>query len=403
MPNVRARADACPGALRTHDAADGPLARVRVPGGAVTSAQLRVLGAAARELGGDVIELTSRGNLQLRGVRDPERLAGRLEAAGLLPSPSHERVRNIVASPLGGRGVHGTLATDPLVTALDLALCANARLAGLPGRFLFALDDGTGDVAALGADLTCTPAGLRLADSPLLLGVPAGDRPSMDGAGAGVSAGASAGAIDLLVAAAEAFLDVRGDAWRLAEVPDGPRLVAERLTERFGAELGEIRELPEPRRPYAGAIPQRGGLTALEAVPPLGRMSGAQAGALAEAADDVRVTPWRSVVVRDLGSDSVGRVAEELGAAGFAVDAASPWVGVSACTGSPGCAKSRGDVQGEARRWAGGLERAPATPVHWAGCERKCGTPRGPVVLKTVGAETVGAETAGAETAEGQR
>ncbi|GAA1820642.1 precorrin-3B synthase [Actinomadura chokoriensis] len=357
VPNARLRADACPGALRTHDAADGPLARVRVPGGAVSSARLGVLGAAARELGRDVIELTSRGNLQLRGVRDPAALAERLGAAGLLPSPSHERVRNIVASPLGGRGEHGVLATDPLVTALDRALCGHPRLAGLPGRFLFAFDDGTGDMLALGADLTFAPDGLHLAGTRL---------PHRDGA------------VALTVAAAEAFLDVRGDAWRLAEVPDGARLIAERL----GAEPQEAGARPEPRRPHAGVIAQRGGLVALEAVPPLGRLSGAQADALAGLADEVRVTPWRSVVLRDLGQGAASRIAARLGAAGFAVDPASPWVGVSACTGSPGCAKSRGDVQGEARRWAGGLERAPETPVHWAGCERRCGMPRGPVELR---------------------
>ncbi|MGI5208859.1 hypothetical protein ACQEU6_45745 [Spirillospora sp. CA-108201] len=190
MPNVRARADACPGALRTHDAADGPLARVRVPGGAVSAAQLAVLGAAARELGRDVIELTSRGNLQVRGVRDPAALAARLAAAGLLPSATHERVRNIVASPLGGRGPRGVLATDPLVTALDEALRARPELARLPGRFLFALDDGTGDMAALGADAACTPEGLRLAGTRL------GPVP-----GEPVAA---------LLAAAEAFLEIRG-------------------------------------------------------------------------------------------------------------------------------------------------------------------------------------------------
>ncbi|MFI0482797.1 precorrin-3B synthase [Actinomadura sp. 9N215] len=368
MPNVqamgRSRADACPGTLQTHDAADGPLARVRVPGGAVTSAQLRTLGAAARELGLDVIELTSRGNLQLRGVRDPAALAERVAAAGLLPSPAHERARNIVASPLGGRGRHGVLGTDPLVAELDLALCARPRLAGLPGRFLFALDDGTGDVASLNADLTLTPHGLLLAGARL-------DLPYEN-------------AVTVLVAAAEAFLDVRGDAWRLAEVPDGARLVAERL----GGSPADGPRVPEPPPPHAGIIDQRDGRVALEAVPPLGRLTGAQAETLAEISEDVRITPWRSVVVRDLTRAGARQLAGRLGAAGFATDPDSPWVGVSACTGSPGCAKSQGDVQGEARRWVDALDRAPETRVHWTGCDRRCGMPRGTVVLKTAsGAE----------------
>ncbi|WP_425548932.1 precorrin-3B synthase [Actinomadura meridiana] len=366
VTNVRAGRsgpDACPGALRTHDAADGPLARVRTPGGAVTSAQLAVLGAAARELGLDVIELTSRGNMQVRGVRATERLAVLLANAGLLPSASHERVRNIVASPLGGRGPRGTLATDPLVAALDRRLCANPRLAGLPGRFLFAFDDGTGDIAALDADVAYGPAGFRLGGTPVDLA--GGEDP-----------------VGTMLAAAGAFLDVRGDAWRLAEVPNGASVVAARLGRTVAGE-GPVRA--EGASPFAGVIEQRDGLVSLEVVPPLGRLSGAQAEVLAEVAGEVRVTPWRSVVLRDLAPGEVRATAERLAAAGFATDAASPWVGVTACTGSPGCARSRGDVQGEARGWVGGLDGAPETPVHWVGCERCCGTPRGPVVLKMVG------------------
>jgi sulfite reductase beta subunit-like hemoprotein len=61
-------------------------------------------------------------------------------------------------------------------------------------------------------------------------------------------------------------------------------------------------------------------------------------------------------------------------------DPASPWVGVTACTGRPGCAKALSDVQEDARRWVADQENAPETPVHWAGCERRCGLPRGRVV-----------------------
>src|SRR3978361_549343 len=92
--------DACPGALQVHQAADGALARVRLPGGMITPTQLEALALGAMQFGSSAMELTSRGNIQLRAVSDPDLLAEAVAKAGLLPSPTHERVRNIVASPL---------------------------------------------------------------------------------------------------------------------------------------------------------------------------------------------------------------------------------------------------------------------------------------------------------------
>ncbi|WP_018680751.1 hypothetical protein [Actinokineospora enzanensis] len=146
----RAGGDACPGALDTHQAADGGLARVRVPGGRLRADQLHALADLADEFGDGALELTSRANVQLRGLAPgvEAELADRLAAAGLLPSRPHEKVRNIIASPLG---------RADLVAGLDAALCAAPELAALPGRFLFAVDDGSGDVAWLGADVTAVP------------------------------------------------------------------------------------------------------------------------------------------------------------------------------------------------------------------------------------------------------
>ena len=129
-----------------HDAADGALARVRLPGGAIDAAALRVLAGCAEELGDGAVHLTSRGNVQLRGLRrDDPRLPRRLAAAGLLPSATHERARNVLASPLSG--IAGGLAdVRDLARELDRGLCARPALAALSGRFLFALDDGRGDV-----------------------------------------------------------------------------------------------------------------------------------------------------------------------------------------------------------------------------------------------------------------
>src|SRR4051812_29203442 len=156
---TRDRADACPGALQTHAAADGALARVRVPGGGLSSAQLAALASAARELGDGALELTSRGNVQLRGLApgtEPE-LGDRLAGAGLLPSPTHERIRNVLASTLSGRTSGGVVDVRPWVPALDAGLCADPQLAGLPGRFLVTLDDGRGDVAGLGGGIRLLP------------------------------------------------------------------------------------------------------------------------------------------------------------------------------------------------------------------------------------------------------
>ncbi|MBD3137220.1 precorrin-3B synthase [Microbispora bryophytorum] len=357
----RVARDACPGALQVHAAADGALARVRVPGGALTAGALRELAACAEELGNGVIELTSRANVQVRGLADPAAFAARTAAAGLLPSATHERVRNIVASPLSGRSATSVLDVRPLVAALDAGLCGRPTLADLPGRFLFALDDGTGDVLGLGADVTLAarPGG----DVTLLLaGEPVGS----------VTAG---DAVAVALAAAEVFQSVRGDAWRVAELPDGPATIAARLPGRAPVAVTAA----EPRK--GGVFAQVDGRIAVDVIVPLGRLTTAQAGLLADLTPaEVRLTPWRTVVLPDLAPEAAGPVTAALTGAGLVTDPASPYARLSACTGRPGCAKALADVQADALRWAEtGMPELRAGPIHWAGCERRCGRPRGRV------------------------
>src|SRR6266700_589888 len=94
--------DACPGLLDLHEARDGYVARIRLPGGYAGPSALAALAALASRFGSGFVDLTARGNVQIRGVRpgqagDLARCAAR---AGLLPSPAHDRARNITASPL---------------------------------------------------------------------------------------------------------------------------------------------------------------------------------------------------------------------------------------------------------------------------------------------------------------
>src|SRR4051794_37089222 len=372
VPPARARADACPGALQTHAAADGALARVRVPGGLLTAAQLRALAAAAGDLGDGALELTSRGNLQLRGLTPgaEAELGARLAPAGLLPSATHERVRNVLASTLTGRS-GGAFDVRPWVAAFDAGLCADPALAGLPGRFLVTLDDGRGDVAGLGGDV-----GLLALDAGtvalLLAGTDTGLRAPPDGA------------VALALAAPRAFLDERaaqgGTAWRLAELADGPGTVAARL-DRDNPARERVAVPGAPAGGPAGAVTQADGRVAVIGVDPLGRLAAAQAELLARLAPEVQLTPWRSVVVPDLAADAVDDAAVALHRTGVVVDEDSPWTRVTACAGRPGCAKSRADVRADAAAAvAAGALPAGGARQHWAGCERRCGRPRGDVV-----------------------
>lgn len=338
----RNRPDACPGVLSTHEAADGPLARVRLPGGLLRERQARVLADCADEFGDGMVHLTSRANLQLRAVGDTAKLAARLSEAGLLPSAGHERVRNVLASPLSG--LHGGLIdVRPLVGALDEALRARAELAGLPGRFLLALDDGRGDVSGEGADACWQATGPG--EGALLL----------DGADTGLRV-AARDAAAVLVEIACAFQDRRGRAWRVNELDDAGRAAV------LSAARPRARGADPARLPSSGPPPVGPHGAAVVAAARFGQLRSTALRALGE----VVVTPWRTVVV-------TGMARGELAAMGLVVDPAAPSLGVSACIGSPRCAKSRSDVRTDAEAVLNLGVRA-----HFSGCERRCGRPREP-------------------------
>ncbi|MFD4443092.1 precorrin-3B synthase [Nocardia sp. NPDC058519] len=380
----RSAPDSCPGVLRLHQAADGPLARIRVPGGRLEPTQLQALADAARDLGNGNLELTSRGNIQLRQVRDASELAQRLGAAGLLPSRTHERVRNIVASPLSGR-VGGFADVHGLAVDLDAGLRGDPLLAELPGRVLFTLDDGRGDVSTLHGDIGIHAVGddefaLLLAGADTGLRVTAGE------------------AVEVMLDAARGFLDLRGTSdsgqWRLHEIPGGVESVVETLDR---SPVGEPLELGAPHAVPIGWLDQENGLVTLGAGVPLGTLSARTTEFLAAVERPVFVTPWRSLVITDLDEGPAETVVRVLAPMGLIFDANSPWLLVSACAGRPGCAKSRTDVRADLAAAiesdrvlpetsgdsADGLFPADAVTVtgrqHWSGCDRRCGRPRGPV------------------------
>lgn len=372
-PVIRDRGDACPGALRLHAADDGFLARVRIPGGMLDADAALLLADAADRLGDGHIDLTSRGNAQLRGLGAG--CGGELEAvlvrAALLPAPTHERVRNIVASPLTGLDRRGLPDVAPWVAELDRLLCASAPAARLSGRFLFALDDGRGDVTSLAADVNLAA---RDADRALLW--------TADPADAVLVAAADAPRAALEAAAyfLDTALEAGTRAWRVAELPAEHALHAAGLAARLAAAgidavlVGDTAAAHGPA-PEPGLVEGPDGVTALSVLAPLGRLTTAQWRRLAGLTGRIRLTPWRGIIVPDLTAETAADALLGLAEAGLITAGDSPWRSVTACTGRPGCAKSLADVRADAQAVV--VRATGLLPVHWSGCERRCGHPRG--------------------------
>lgn len=363
-PAGRADGDRCPGVLRLHPAQDGALARIRVPGGALSPSQVRAVSVAAT-LGNGLVELTSRANLQVRGLPADcgGELARLLAGGGLLPSGAHERVRNVLASPLAGRHAHARLDTDAVVTGLDRGLCGDPSLANLPGRFLFAVDDGSGLAFAHRADVALAAEGrgelrLLLAGRPTSMVVAAEDAPA------------------LALEAARAFLRLRerrdDRAWRVEELGGGPGALAREI----GAGL-ESSTVDRARSTLApGVHAQRDGCFAITALAPLGRLEQEVVEGLADLGEGIRLSPWRTLTVVDVDPTRVESLEAELAGRGLVVVLESGWDGLSACAGLGACAKARVDVRAAAARRA--AVRGPGDPPeHWSACERRCGEPGG--------------------------
>ena len=344
--------DACPGALQVHPAADGALARVRLPGGMITAQQLESLALAATQWASPAMELTSRGNVQIRAITDTEAVTDALSASGLLPSATHERVRNIVASPLSGRvGPEADIRT--MVGELDDAIQNQPALAGLPGRFLFGIDDGRGDISGLspdaGVQMVGDSAALLLAGRDTGVRLPPGD------------------AVATLMTVADRFAAIRKTSWRVSELEDVEKLLAGfPVTAEPGVTWTPV------SRPPVGWIEQNDGRVALGAAVPLGVLNARVAEYLAAINAPMVITPWRSVFVFDLEEHVADAALRVLAPMGLVFDENSPWLSISACTGSPGCERSAADVRADAAAAA----TEPATGHrHFVGCDRACGSP----------------------------
>ena len=334
----------CPDLFAPMQSGDGWLVRLKPRLARLTAAQgIRIAGQAARH-GNGIIELTGRGNLQLRGLTlsSAEAFARFAVEAGLAdPDLAVERRRNILLSPLAGA------AACALAEALERALAADAALSVLPGKFGFAIDGGG-------------PWRLHAAAADIMLR-------AVDG---GWQVGAASGAPPTHCAAEHA-------PWAaLALARDWIGADVARPSHGQGAGEGGDREMIGPlpaMRAFGIGLPfGQTDATTLERLCGLSRRFG----------DGIlHVTPWRALILSGVSADTgLLRAA----AADLITEPDDPRRLASACIGRPGCSSGSVDARADALTLLRAGVRAAS--LHVSGCAKGCAHP-GPAAITLVGAD----------------
>jgi len=367
----------CPGILHAVPAKDGLLIRIRTPGGLISGEQLKVIAQASERFSDHTIDITARANVQLRGIRQ-ENLASLIEtltSANLIPSAQHDRVRNITASPLAGLDPEEIFDTRPLVQRLDQALIRDSALAYLPPKFSFHIDGGGDRFEAESADLglrAITESGvmwfcLTFADYPI-----------------GLSADADH-AVQCMIEAARMCLDIS----KTYKIPSRAKIITS-VSGAFRDLMNRLSSLPlehpliiPPKNisdAPIGILPGRHG-DKVHIIPsiPLGRLTVHQGYCIAEIAilhrGDLRLAPWRGIVLGDISIDAVDDVRAELHSVDLLCDISDGYAGIAACAGLSGCVSALADVRQDASLLAQQLAAARTKlkrTINLSGCEKRC-------------------------------
>jgi precorrin-3B synthase len=328
----------CPGALRPMLSGDGLVVRVRPHGGRLDAKQAAGIADLAAHYGNGLIDLTSRANLQIRGVSDTGHLLllDGLAQLGLLDQdPETEARRSILVTPFWRDGDD----TCSLAAELEGAL-AVSRL-DLPTKFGFAVDDGKERVLA-GA-----PADVRIERD-----IAGGLLVRADGANLGLSVSRGE-AVNAALVLAEWFI-------RSGGAKDGRGRMAAHI--RAGAALSEA--LCGDAEPACVSAAPRPGLYPHGAMVGVafGQVSDAALSHLATRAQALRMTPWRMMLLEGLHEMPCG--------AELITDADDPALRVIACSGAPRCREAHADTRVLAAALAPHV--AAGARLHVSGCAKGC-------------------------------
>ena len=382
-------------------AEDAFMCRLRIPGGILSAHQMERVAAIAGELAGGHADITTRANLQLRGIgaaHGPE-VVMRLGEIGLLPrGTGADNIRNITASPTAGIDPQALIDPRPIVRALHRHILNARDLSGLPRKFNIAVGGGglvevleeTNDIA-LAAVRVAEGHGLPPVCFRLNLGGITGHRDFARATGVVVPPADAVAVCDAVLRVfiahgdrtdrKRARLKYLLDAWGIG------RFLAE-VEAVLGRALARVPEaaVAAPRPPakhghvgiHAQAQP---GLRWIGVVLPVGRLTAAQMRGLAAVAagcgsGEIRLTVWQNLLLPGIPDGRLDEARDALRALDLGWEASTIRGGLVACTGNAGCKFAASNTKRHALELAEFLEARIAAPapvnIHLTGCHHSC-------------------------------
>ncbi len=407
------KSDVCPGLFYGTPAADGFLVRLRIPGGLLDQQQVRTIATILNHWDQPTLQVTNRGNLQLRGITTaptPEMFQA-LQAVGLAAqNPQIDRLRNFMVSPTAGIDPQELLDPRPYLWAIDSYLQNHPELAALPSKFSIGIDGG----GAVGIGMRSperwvakSPKGW-VAKSPLawehryneiqLSAVTIKDEIYFHLALGGDKQLLDAqvvlkpiDCVSVIAALATVYLEYSQQApprqQRMKHLLEdwGLEAYLERVNQLLPTPLRRREKLVlSPTIPYSywGVHPQRQEQFSYVGINlPLGKITAAQWISLGQLSTtlgngELRLTPWQSVIVPYVPSDQVPELLKHLEELGLSASATRPDAAIVACAGKPGCTASATHTQNHAWELSKELTKKikSLTPVniHLTGCAKSC-------------------------------
>lgn len=367
-----ARRGWCPSLARPMPTGDGLLARIHPPLGRLTPAQMRAVAEGARAHGNGHVDVTARGNLQIRGVSEASapRLACALAEAGLGDTRADAGPQRLtLTAPLTGLDRSEKIDVPALARAVE---AAGRAVPGLPPKTLIAIDGG-------GAH------GLGGAEADFFLFAEAPGRLAFGLAGeggplrCGVLPERRASAV--LGLALTAFAEIGGR--RVRDLDPRQRAVIAAVAGFFPLEPTPLAPTSAPAAPGLVALSEE--ISALLVQAPFGRCTadGLEQVAALAGTEDVRLSAERGLALI-APTRRTAALRAELARAGFIVAPDDPRRRVAACPGAPACRSGTTPVPDHAARLAQALAPLAGLTAHVSGCAKGCAHP-GPADLTLVG------------------